>query len=147
MTKNYVLPNHNIVFVPQKDAADYKKDEQDFVVNTLFAMGIIPKNQVKGFLFDREYPYLFWDADFKRLDRSREPEVDESYNSDEVQVKSAIEFLKYFVEVIKPTKQEIKISKDYTAVVYKSKIIVGCQIISKQALEKVYKAMQELNER
>jgi hypothetical protein len=56
---------------------------------------------------------------------------------------SSIPFYAKFIKLV-PKVKEIKLNDNYTAQVYKDKVVVGCQTFNKDAIDKIVEAQSEL---
>ena len=85
--------------------------------------------------YDEGYPYLFWNGRY--ITQTSDP------NNKDVSETEVFEFLKHFTESGKPKFKMFDISETYKAKVSANEVKVGCQTVSFELLEEIYKTMVE----
>ena len=138
MQKALYLPKVRITL------SDQNPSVQNILIKHLRSLGVPIYEGTNG--FDMRFPFLTWKPELNYVTQKSSllTLIGESGKENTIYVETAEEFLEQFEKPAKPACESFRVG-DYDASVFKDKVVVGCQTISRQTVESVLEIMQKLS--
>lgn len=112
-----------------------KPEQQVLLVEWCVQNGIPVYPETRRFPYDREYPFLVWN-----MDKLSQTQQDTDGNWKKISIPDFKKLaIKHCAHVL------LQLNEEYTAKIFKDKIVVGCQTFNINIIDELVKAKQKLN--